>query len=355
MALADIGLPNGRDYGEYAMTARSERICIVGAGLMGQGIAQSFAVGGWSPILVDRLPELAEKGLAEVDSSLLAAVLADRVSASRAEDAFSRIRISSDLSAACSAADVIFEAVPESLSIKHDVWAEISAATGSEAMLTTNTSALDIDAIAEAVRIPERFLGVHWYNPAQLIPGVEIVPGQATSPDTVTRALALMTAVGKKPFVVKNRAGFVGNRLQFALIAEAFRCLEEGVATAESIDEIARSTFGIRLGDFGPIRLADMGGLDTYVSILTYLTQTLGERFAVPSLLRDLANRGDVGVKVGQGVFSYEEGEGAALVAARDAALAQRVNEGRSGSAPSPDALQSSTDAVRTSTQRIQS
>jgi 3-hydroxybutyryl-CoA dehydrogenase len=135
-----------------------------------------------------------------------------------------------------------------------------------------------------------------------------------------------MTAVGKKPFVVKNRPGFVGNRLQFALIAEAFRCLEEGVATAEDIDEIARSTFGIRLGDFGPIRLADMGGLDTYVSILTYLTQTLGERFAVPALLRELADRGDVGVKRGQGVFSYAEGEGAALVSARDAALALRVS-----------------------------
>lgn len=308
------------------MTARRERICLVGAGLMGQGIAQSFALGGWSAVLVDRLPELAAKGLAEVESSLSVAVQADRMSASRAKDAMSRVSISSDLGAACSAADVIFEAVPESLSIKHDVWAEISAAAGDETMLATNTSALDIDAISAAVSLPERFLGIHWYNPAQLIPGVEIVPGQATSPETVIRALALMTAVGKKPFVVKNRPGFVGNRLQFALIAEAFRCLEEGVATAEDIDEIARSTFGIRLGDFGPIRLADMGGLDTYVSILTYLTQTLGERFAVPALLRELADRGDVGVKRGQGVFSYAEGEGAALVSARDAALALRVS-----------------------------
>lgn len=316
------------------MSARRERICVVGAGLMGQGIAQSFALGGWSPVLVDRLPEFAEKGLAEVGRSLSAAVQADRMPASRAEDALSRVRISSDLGAACSAADVIFEAVPETLSIKHGVWAEISAAAGDKTILATNTSALDIDAIAAAVSTPERFLGVHWYNPAQLIPGVEIVPGQATSPDTVSHALALMTAVGKKPLVVKNRPGFVGNRLQFALIAEAFRCLEEGVATAESIDEIARSTFGIRLGDFGPIRLADMGGLDTYVSILTYLTQTLGERFAVPTLLRDLAERGDVGVKSGQGVFSYADGEGAALSSARDAALARRLDNGGASAQP---------------------
>lgn len=331
---------------------------------MGQGIAQSFALGGWSPVLVDRLPEFAEKGLAEVGRSLSAAVQADRMPASRAEEALSRVRISSELGAACFAADVIFEAVPETLSIKHGVWAEISAAAGDETMLATNTSALDIDAIAEAVSTPERFLGVHWYNPAQLIPGVEIVPGQATSPETVTRALALMTAVGKKPFVVKNRPGFVGNRLQFALIAEAFRCLEEGVATAESIDEIARSTFGIRLGDFGPIRLADMGGLDTYVSILTYLTQTLGERFAAPTLLRDLADRGEMGVKSGQGVFSYANGEGAALSSARDAALARRLdNWGEPVATTTKQELnvnptQNSTDAVvsgtRTSTQRTQ-
>lgn len=295
---------------------------------MGQGIAQSFALGGWMPVLVDRLPEIAAKGLAEVERSLSAAVGANLLPASHAEDAVSRIHITTDLGAASSAADVIFEAVPETLSIKHQVWAEINAAAGQEAMLATNTSALDVDEIAAAVSVPEQFLGVHWYNPAQLIPGVEIIPGKATSPGTVSRALALMTAVGKRPFVVKNAPGFVGNRLQFALVAEAFRCLEEGVATAESIDEIARSTFGIRLGDFGPIRLADMGGLDTYVSILTYLTQTLGERFAVPTLLRDLTERGDVGVKSGQGVFSYADGEGAALASARDAALARRLDDG---------------------------
>lgn len=333
MALVDIAFPQGRGYGDDTMSARTEQICIVGAGLMGQGIAQSFALGGWSPVLVDRLPELAEKGLGEVERSLSAAVGADRLPASRAEDALRRIRIADDLGEACSAADVIFEAVPETLRIKHTVWAEISAATSNHTMLATNTSALDIDAIAVAVGTPGRFLGIHWYNPAQLIPGVEIVPGEVTSPETVTRALALMTAVGKKPFVVKNSPGFVGNRLQFALIAEAFRCLEEGLTTAESIDEIARSTFGIRLGDFGPIRLADMGGLDTYASILTYLTQTLGERFAVPALLQNLADRGDVGVKSGQGVFSYENGEGAALSSARDAALARRLESGANRSA----------------------
>lgn len=334
------------------MAVNKKRICVVGAGLMGQGIAQSFALGGWSPILVDRLPELAEKGLAEIEASLRAAVRAGRLSPSDAEDTLSRIFISSDLGAACSMADVIFETVPEALSIKRDVWADISVAAGEGALLATNTSALDIDAIAEVVSAPERFLGIHWYNPAHLVPGVEIVPGRATSSKTTTQALALMTAVGKKPFVVKNRPGFVGNRLQFALIAEAFRCLEEGVATAESIDAIARSTFGIRLGDFGPIRLADMGGLDTYVSILTHLAETLGEQFAVPALLRDLAERGDVGVKSGQGVFSYANGEGAVLSSARDTALAHRLqSEGESFSTMTKQnltahAIQSSTDAI---------
>ncbi|GAA3552034.1 hypothetical protein GCM10022222_39520 [Amycolatopsis ultiminotia] len=145
---------------------------------------------------------------------------------------------------------------------------------------------------------PAHLPSVNFANP----PDGGDVPGQATSPETVTHALAL--------------------------IAEAFRCLEEGVATAESIDEIARSTFGIRLGEFGPIRLADMGGLDTYASILTYLAQTLGERFAVPALLQELSERGDVGVKSGQGFFSYADGEGAALSFARDAALARRLDNG---------------------------
>jgi 3-hydroxybutyryl-CoA dehydrogenase len=310
------------------MAVRDEQICVVGTGLMGQGIAQSFAVGGWPVIVVDRVPELAEKGLSDVQSSLSSAVQAGRIAAPQAADALGRIRPAEDLESACAAADVVFEAVPESLSVKHDVWAAISRAVGIETLLTTNTSALDIDAIALAVGDPRRFIGVHWYNPAQLVPGVEIVPGDATSPESITRALALMAEVGKRPFVVKNRPGFVGNRLQFALIAEAFRCLEEGVATAESIDDIARHTFGMRLGDFGPIRLADMGGLDTYTSILTYLSQTLGERFSPPALLRDLAERGDVGVKSGQGVFGYANGEAAMLTSALDAALARRLDNG---------------------------
>ncbi|QJU52716.1 3-hydroxyacyl-CoA dehydrogenase family protein [Herbiconiux sp. KACC 21604] len=307
------------------MSAREERICVIGAGLMGRGIAQSLALGGWSPVIVDRLPELTEKALLDIETSLTDAVVAGRLTDADARGAVDRIRTSDDLASVCSSADVVLEAVPEQLPVKHTVWREISEAARDDALLATNTSALDIDAIAVAVAAPERFLGIHWYNPAQLVPGIEIVPGSMTGAETVTRALALMIAAGKKPIVVANRPGFVGNRLQFALIAEAFRCLEEGVATAESIDEIARSTFGMRLGDFGPIRLADLGGLDTYVSILTYLTETLGERFAVPPLLRELVERGDLGVKSGRGVFSYANGEGAALSAERDSALARRL------------------------------
>ena len=294
---------------------------------MGQGIAQSLALGGWSPVLVDRVPELAEAGLACIERSLAAAVEADRMPAARADETVARISVSSDLAGASAAAEVILEAVPEVLTLKRDVWAEISAAAIDGALLATNTSALDIDAIADAVRSPERFVGIHWYNPAQLVPGVEIVPGRATSPDTVARALALMTAVGKKPFVVRNAPGFVGNRLQFALIAEAFRCLEEGLATADDIDAIVRSTFGMRLGDFGPLRLADLGGLDTYISVLDYFTETLGERYSVSPLLRELGERGNVGVKSGRGVFPYMEGEAAALLATRDAALARRLDD----------------------------
>jgi 3-hydroxybutyryl-CoA dehydrogenase len=155
---------------------------------------------------------------------------------------------------------------------------------------------------------------------------VELVPGRATSQQTVQRFHSLLTVVGKRPFVVRNRPGFVGNRLQFALIAEAFRCLEEGVASAEDIDEIARSTFGIRLGDFGPIRLADMGGLDTYVAVLTYLTETLGDRFEVPAVLQGLVDAGALGVKSGHGVFPYSAADASELYSRRDAALARRVD-----------------------------
>jgi 3-hydroxybutyryl-CoA dehydrogenase len=224
----------------------------------------------------------------------------------------------------------VFEAVPEDLELKDDILGACSEAAPTEAVIVSNTSSLPIEQLAGFVGRPERFLGMHWFNPPEWTPGVEVIPTAATDPDVVERIMRFLRGIGKRPAVVGDGPGFVANRIQMALFLEALRCVEEGLASAQEVDEIVRSCFGFRLPFFGPFQIADMAGLDVYVSVLKTLEEGLGERFEAPGALRELVERGRTGTKSGAGFLEYSDGEREQLLLERDrryAALNELLGE----------------------------
>lgn len=270
-------------------------VAIIGGGIMGRGIASALAAADHEVIVVEPYVEMSLPG----------------------------VHVTADLDEAVATADLVIEAVPETMAAKEPVWTRMGEIASDAAVLASNTSALDIDALAALVPHPDRVLGTHWFNPAQIVPLVEIVRGAATSDDSVSWVHALLTHAGKRPVEVRNSPGFVGNRIQFALIREALLCYEEGLASAEDIDTIVSTSFGPRLAVLGPLANADLGGLDTYRSVLRFLSSTLGERFTVPDVLDRLVDDGRLGVKSGAGISEYDPNAAAQLIEYRDTMLAQ--------------------------------
>jgi 3-hydroxybutyryl-CoA dehydrogenase len=300
-------------------------VAVVGGGRMGSGIAEAFAAGGLHVRITDADPELSararervlERARSHVEQGLIDAALVDRAEGVQACDSIAEVS---------AGAELVLEAVAEDPEVKHAVLAEVERTAGADAVIATNTSSLPVDRLAEPLRRPERFLGMHWFNPPEWTPGVEVVAAPRTDPDVVQRVVVFLRALGKAPAVVKASTGFVANRLQMALLCEAVRCVEDGIATPEEIDEVARSSFGFRLPFFGPFQIADMAGLDVYSAVMEQHRQGLGERFFVPDMLRERVERGETGTSSGAGLYAYAKGEPERLLSERDeryAALAQ--------------------------------
>jgi 3-hydroxybutyryl-CoA dehydrogenase len=239
------------------------------------------------------------------------------------EAVLTRIRPSNDLAAAVAGAGFVIEAVPENVPLKLDVWRALDEHADDDAILASNTSSIDINELAAVVtRRSERVIGTHWYNPPHIVPCVEVVPAESTSRETVDATVALLRQLGKHPAVTRSVPGFVGNRIQLVMAAEAYRCVQEGIATAEDVDAIVRGSFGFRLGAYGPLRVADLAGLDTYLGVYDYLTERCGDPwYRAPELLRELVSRGRTGVKAGAGIYEYSDEEVRRLKAERDRLL----------------------------------
>jgi len=297
-----------------------KRIAIVGSGYMGGGMAQVFALAGYPCSLADVDEDTARTGrrrlVAEADrfesAGLFPAGASDRVAAN--------ILAAASIEEAVTEADYIAEVVPEDLNVKGVTLKRIGRAAPSRAIIATNTSAISISTLAAFVVNPERFLGVHWMNPAPFVPSVEIIPSAQTSREVVDVVEAMLDGVGKVPTRASDSAGFVANRLQFALFREAALIVEEGLSTTQSVDEIVSNSFGFRLPFFGPFAIADMAGLDVYAGAFATLEATLGDRFSTPESLHSLVQAGNLGVKSGAGYANYEAGSAAELVAGRDRA-----------------------------------
>lgn len=305
-----------------SVTQQIENVAIVGAGYMGGGIAQVFAMAGLPVVIVDADPALTRRHLDRLYRE------ADDFEAQGLFDPGSADLVRANLSAAdnlaeaVAEADLIEEAVLEQPEIKGPVLKTIESAARPDAIIGSNTSTLPIGDLAANLTNAERFLGVHFSNPAPFIPGVELIAHAGTAEAVVQAAEAVVALTGKLTARVNDKAGFVLNRLQYVLLKEAINLVEEGVATAEDIDIVVRTTFGYRLPFFGPFAIADMAGLDIYQACFRTFEEHYGERLAAPEMLIELVNSGHYGVKQGGG-FVIPAGDQAPLVAYRNTAYAK--------------------------------
>jgi 3-hydroxybutyryl-CoA dehydrogenase len=293
------------------------RAAVIGAGTMGLGVVECFAAAGVGMRLTDATPELTREAKARLAERVRGHAGANLISAEAAERAES-VEPAGGLAAAVRDAELVFEAVPEDLGVKHEILAACSDAAPAESVIVSNTSSFPMDELANAVERPGRFLGTHWFNPPEWTPGVEVIPASTTDPRIVERIMRFLRAIGKRPAIVGDGPGFVANRIQNALFLEAFRCVEEGLASPQEVDEVVRSCFGFRLPFFGPFQIADMAGLDVYVSVLETLREGLGERFEPPDALRELVEQGRTGTKSGAGFLEYSDEERERLLLERD-------------------------------------
>jgi 3-hydroxybutyryl-CoA dehydrogenase len=274
---------------------------------MGAGIAQVFAALGGDAVaevvVAESDPDAAAAGRERIAAGLRRAAERGSLGGTTPEDALARVRVVTDIGALPSGADLVVEAVPERAALKLAVLTAAERAVGDGAVLATNTSSLSIAELAAALRHPDRFLGMHFFNPVPASSLVEVVVGEQTADAVRDRALRWVDALGKTAVVVKDSPGFATSRLGVLLGLEAIRMLEEGVADAESIDRAME--LGYR-HPMGPLRSTDLVGLDVRLAIAEYLASTLGERFTPPRLLRDKVARGELGRKTGRGFYDWD-------------------------------------------------
>ncbi len=299
-----------------------ERVAVVGAGYMGGGIAQVLAMAGLDVVIVDADPATTRRHLDRVRQeaeSFEEQGLFDPGSASLVR---ANIRAADSLAEAVADVDLVEEAVLEQPEIKGPVLRSIEQAARPDAVIGSNTSTIPIGGLAANLERTGRFLGVHFSNPAPFIPGVELITHAGTEEPVIQAVEALIARTGKLSARVNDKAGFVLNRLQYVLLKEAFNLVEDGVATAEDVDIIVRTTFGYRLPFFGPFAIADMAGLDVYAAGFRTLEEHYGDRLAPPTMLTDLVNAGQFGVKQGGGLV-IPAGDQAALIAYRNKVYAR--------------------------------
>jgi 3-hydroxybutyryl-CoA dehydrogenase len=294
-----------------------QRIVIAGAGVMGASMAQIYAQYGYSVKIYDVFPEGLKKGQELIAINQETAVTEGKLTADQSKDLLARISFTGDIEC-FKEGDYVVECIFERMDIKHDFWAKASAVAPKDAILTSNTSGLSLTEIAKVVESPERFCGMHWVNPPHIVPLVEVIQGQKTSDATVDAVYNNALSVGKKPIKVKDAPGFVLNRLQFALLREAMYIVENGIASIEDVDNSLKYGLGMRYAAIGPFETADLGGLDTFYNIASYLFADLSDRKDVNPMLADLFNEKSYGVKSCKGFYDYSNGKDKEAIQRRD-------------------------------------
>ena len=271
---------------------------------MGAGIAEVLAKADHEVLMVDVTEEFLEKGRQRIEKSLSRAVSKGKLTEDAARSAQNRVSTSTELERAAGC-DLVIEAAPEKMELKKEIFGTLGSANP-ESVLASNTSSLSVTEIAAATPGPERVVGLHFFNPAPVMPLLEIVKAEQTSDQTLEKSLSWARDFGKEPVVVQDVAGFASSRLGIALGMEAIRMVESGVASAADIDK------ALELGyrhPMGPLKLTDLVGLDVRLSIAEHLARELGPRFAPPPLLRRMVRAGYLGRKSGRGFYRWVDGK----------------------------------------------
>jgi len=291
-------------------------MAVIGNGVIGHGVAEVFAKAGGTVHLIGRGDDSLARALARIRASLDEFVRSDLLTTVAAQAALANIQVTTDPSAAASA-DLVIEAVPEDMALKIDIFARLDALCRPDAILATSSGhpASEVDG---RVAHKERVIAAHFWYPPQLLPLVEVCGSPATSKAVIDRTCEVLKGVGKTPVVVDREVdGFIGNRIQFAALREAWALWANGIASAEAIDLVVKHSIGRRLAVTGPIESADLGGLDVMVPFAQFLNPSLDTASQPPEAVAALVRAGHRGVSSGKGVHDWSKRDGAALLAAR--------------------------------------
>ncbi|SFU87429.1 3-hydroxyacyl-CoA dehydrogenase family protein [Alicyclobacillus macrosporangiidus] len=312
-----------------------DRVSVIGAGVMGHGIAQLYAMAGFRVGLYDVDASVLANAVQRMEASLRDMADVGGLTAEDATAALARVETTTDLREAVAGSCWVTEAIPEVLPLKHDLYAQLEEKVAKSCVIASNTSTLPLAELTARAKHPERFVITHFFNPAQLVPLVEIVRGPQTREDVVQEAVAMLRRLGKAPVVLKKDVpGFIANRLQAALVREAFHLLAEGVADAEDIDRALSEGPGFRWAFIGALATPDFGGLDTWQRVCANLFPVLSNAVEPPAWLAEKVVDGMLGAKTGSGIFSYAPGELEERLRARDAAFLQLLGIKRGNALP---------------------
>lgn len=284
--------------------AEVKTVSVIGAGIMGRGIAHAAALGGYRTILEDVLPGSLRKAETEIRANLDKAVELGKVSKQDADAAYQRIQYAGSVEEAAREADLVIEAVPEEMESKIEIFTLLDKICRPETILATNTSSLSITEISSVTYRAPRCLGMHFFNPVHKMKLLEVVRGLETSPETLAAAAEVGRRMGKEVVVIKEAPGFITSRINALIGNEAFNMLQEGIASAADIDK------ALKLGlnhPMGPFEMVDLVGLDTRLHILEYLHKSLGEKFRPSPLMVQYVKAGRLGRKSGRGVYDYPD------------------------------------------------
>ena len=309
-----------------------KRICNLGCGTMGFGTAIAFAQNGYEVNMFGRKDASIARAMRNIHVTLDVMKANDLLTEAEEKELLSHIHGVTSIEDAAKDADFVLESVAEDMDVKQYVYGELEKYLGPDVIFATGSSGLLPTEVASVLKHPERFVVAHFWNPPHLIPLVEVVPGEKTSQETVDITWQLMEKIGKKPVALLREApGFVGNRLQFALLREALYCVQEGIATAEAVDLICKYRIGRRLGVTGPLETADLGGLDIFYNISAYLNADLADDKEGSSVMKKCVDEGNLGAKTGTGLYQWKPEELAHIKKTREEVLIEWLKKDKAG------------------------